>query len=77
MWQPQGGLLGQVGGRALAVQPVAYCEHVAVQVRGRVGHVDRQGVVHRLVADAEPQDEPAPGVVGDQARPLGAGIGVP
>ena len=29
------------------------------------------------MADAEPQDEPAAGGVGDQARPLRAGIGMP
>ena len=70
------GLLGKVGGRPVPVQPVPHLDRVAVQVRGCVAHVDGEGVVHRLVADAEPEDEPAAGVVGDQAGALRAGVGV-
>jgi len=72
-----GGLLRQVGRRALAAQPARDAGRVLSQGIERRRHVDPQGAIDRLMADAEAEDHPASCGVGDQGRTLCTRVRLP
>ena len=58
-------------------EPTRHLDRVFAQGARRVGHLNTERAINRLVADAKAEDEPSVGRIGDQHRCLGADIRKP